>query len=70
MQRLETVRVEATYTRTVDVNRFQNKQPLLLTGEGTLIYRSDGERWFKRDDGFSYRAGVAEARAHQSDRWV
>ncbi len=60
IKRFETVSLEATYTHVRNVNRFSGKEPLLMNAAGSVVYRGDGERWYMRDDGYSFRAGIAK----------
>lgn len=61
IKRFDTVILEAVYTQTRDVNAFRSEEPLLLKGSGSIEYHGDQERWFLREEGFTYRAGVAKA---------
>ena len=62
MQDFDTVLLEASYTQERDANAFSKKPPLPLTGTGSLTYRGDQDRWFMRNDGYSFRIGTTEVR--------
>jgi outer membrane lipoprotein-sorting protein len=58
----ESVSLQATYTQTRDVNAFTGGEAKLAKGSGRLVYRGDRDRWFLRDDGFTFRMGDANLR--------
>lgn len=62
MKRFHTVLLDASYTEERDANAFSDKPLLPLTGTGSLTYRGDQERWFMRNDGYSFRSGTTVIR--------
>ena len=58
MQRFTAVDYAATFSETRDANaHYGNKPPLLVEGEGTFSYLSDGTRWFADERGFTVNLG-------------
>ncbi|MFK8113685.1 MAG: peroxiredoxin family protein [Rubripirellula sp.] len=64
LERFDRVKLEATYSEKRDANAMTGKEPLLFEGAGSVVYRSDGEHWFLKNDGYSFRSG--EAHTHPS----
>ncbi len=61
IDRFDTVSLEAVYSQKRDVNAFvPNKKPLIVNGSGSILYRGDRERWFLKNDGYTFRIGAAE----------
>ncbi len=60
IQRFDTVRLEAEYTQRRDSNALTGKEPVIVEGSGELLYRGDKDRWYLRDDGFTFRQGKSE----------
>ncbi len=66
MRRFSKVSYKATFEETRNANAFMKPEVLPVSGKGNWEYKSDGERWLIRREGFTNSVGSADAIPTQS----